>query len=189
MDGIGAVQWDEIRGGPMTGEIHEGEHPFVPPEDERDPVRRLRGRLAAPVTIITAGTGDDRAGLTVSSLMLAEGDPGSVHFLLGPTADVYDAMTDTDRLVVHVLGHEHRTLSEIFAGRRPNPGGPFAGVATTESAWGPVIDAIPDRAFCSGISAAEQGYSLLVSARIDEVVVADLTDPLLYFRGSYRNLA
>ena len=173
----------------MTGEIHEGEHPFIPPEDERDPVRRLRGRLAAPVTIVTAGDGANRAGLTVSSLMLAEGDPGSVHFLLGPTADVYDAMKDTDRLVVHVLGHEHRPLSEVFAGRRPNPGGPFAGVAITDSEWGPMINAIPDRAYCSGVSVAEQGYSLLVSARIDEVVVADLTDPLLYFRGSYRGLA
>ena len=59
----------------MTGEIHEGEHPFHPPEGERDPVRRMRGRLAAPVTIITAGDDVGRSGLTVSSLMLAEGDP------------------------------------------------------------------------------------------------------------------
>lgn len=173
----------------MTGEIHEGEHPFIPPEDERDPVRRLRGRLAAPVTIITAGDGVGRAGLTVSSLMLAEGEPGSVHFLLGPTADVYDAMHRTDRLVVHVLGHDHRTLSEVFAARRPSPGGPFTGIATTESDWGPVIDEIADRAYCSGVSIVEHGYSLLVSATIDKVTIADLTNPLLYFRGSYRGLA
>lgn len=173
----------------MTGEIHEGEHPFIPPEAERDPVRRLRGRLAAPVTIITAGGGADRAGLTVSSLMLAEGDPGSVHFLLGPTADVYDTMKRTDRLVVHVLAHEHRTLSEVFAGRRPSPGGPFTGVAVTDSEWGPQIDEIPDRAYCSGVSVVEHGYSLLVSADVDAVDVSNLTDPLLYFRGGYRDLA
>ncbi len=172
----------------MTGEIHEGEHPFIPPEDERDPVRRLRGRLAAPVTIVTAGDAGNRAGLTVSSLMLAEGDPGSVHFLLGPTADVYDAMTRTDRLVVHVLAGESRTLSEVFAGRRPSPGGPFVGVTTTDSEWGPVIEEIEDRAYCSGVSVTEHGYSLLVSASIDQVAIADLTNPLLYFRGSYRGL-
>jgi len=172
----------------MTGEIHEGEHPFIPPEDERDPVRRLRGRLAAPVTIVTAGDAGNRAGLTVSSLMLAEGDPGSVHFLLGPTADVYDAMTRTDRLVVHVLAGESRTLSEVFAGRRPSPGGPFVGVTTTDSEWGPVIEEIEDRAYCSGVSVTEHGYSLLVSASIDQVAIADLTNPLLYFRGRYRGL-
>ena len=173
----------------MTGEIHEGEHPFMPAEADRDPVRRLRGRLAAAVTIVTAGDEIGRAGLTVSSLMLAEGDPGSVHFLLGPTADVYDVLERTDRFVVHVLTHGHRALSEVFAGRRPNPGGPFTAVAVTDSDWGPTLDAVPDRAFCSGVSVVEHGYSLLVSASIDEVSVGDLTDPLVYFRGGYRGLS
>jgi flavin reductase (DIM6/NTAB) family NADH-FMN oxidoreductase RutF len=140
------------------------------------------------VTIITAGDDVGRSGLTVSSLMLAEGDPGSVHFLLGPTADVYDVITRTDRFVVHILAQEHRTLSEVFAGRRPNPGGPFVGVAVTDTNWGPTLDDVADRAFCSGISTVEHGYSLLVSASIDEVAVADLTEPLTYFRGSYRGL-
>ena len=76
----------------------------------------------------------------------------------------------------------------MFAGRRPSPGGPFVGIAVTDTDWGPALDDIADRAFCSGISVVEHGYSLLVSAAIDEVVVADLTDPLTYFRGSYRSL-
>ena len=171
----------------MTGEIHEGEHPSSPRCRTR-PGSSIRGRLAAPVTIITVGDNIGRAGLTVSSLMLAEGDPGSVHFLLGPTADVYDVIERTDRIVVHILGQEHRTISEVFAGRRPNPGGPFMGVAVTDTDWGPALDDIADRAFCSGISVVEHGYSLLVSAGIDEVAVTDLTDPLAYFRGSYRGL-
>ena len=62
----------------MTGEIHEGEHPFIRPEADRDPVRRFRGRLVAPVTIVTAGDDVGRAGLTVSSLMLAEGEPKEI---------------------------------------------------------------------------------------------------------------
>ena len=173
----------------MTGEIHDGENPFLPPDAERDPVRRLRGRLAAPVTIITAGDDIGRAGLTISSLMLTEGDPGSVHFLLGPTADVYDVIERTDRFVVHILAQEHRAISEVFAGRRPNPGGPFVGVAVTDTDWGPALDDIADRACCSGISIVEQGYSLLVSAAIDEVSVGDLSEPLTYFRGSYRTLS
>jgi flavin reductase (DIM6/NTAB) family NADH-FMN oxidoreductase RutF len=121
--------------------------------------------------------------------MLAEGEPGSVHFLLGPTADVYDAIERTDRLVVHILAQQHRALSEVFAGRRPSPGGPFVGIAVTNTDWGPALDDIADRAFCSGISIVEQGYSLLVSAAIDEVSVADLSEPLTYFRGSYRTLS
>ena len=49
-------------------------------------------------------------------------------------------------------------------------------------------DDVADRAFCSGVAVVEYGYSLLVSANIDEVVLADTTDPLIYFRGNYRGL-
>ena len=172
----------------MTGEIHEGENPFVAPEADRDPIRRFRGRLAAPVTIITAGDASGIAGLTISSIMVAEGSPGSVHFLLGSTADVYGIIQRTDRFVVHVLAHADRGLSDIFAGRRPNPGGPFSGLSFTLGDWGPVLDDVTDRAYCSGVSVSEQGYSLLVSAGVDEVEFTDFTDPLSYFRGMYRSL-
>jgi flavin reductase (DIM6/NTAB) family NADH-FMN oxidoreductase RutF len=173
----------------MTGEIHEGQNPFVAPEADRDPVRRFRGRLAAPVTIVTAGEGPTAAGLTVSSLILAEGEPGTALFMLGHTADVYDAIQRSDRFVVHILSTRHRDLSEVFAGRRPSPGGPFAGIATSVSEWGIVLDDVPDRAYCRGVSASERGASLLVEASIDRVDVSDLADPLTYFRGQYRRLA
>ena len=56
------------------------EHPFLPPEQDRDPVRRLRGRLISPVTLWTAADGIDRAGLTVGSTVIADGDPGITAF-------------------------------------------------------------------------------------------------------------
>ena len=171
----------------MTGEIHE-EHPFVPPEDAREPVRRLRGRLAAPVTIITAGKEGDRAGLTISSLVIAEGEPGMVNFLLGPTAELYEMLERTGRFVVHVLESHHRDLSDVFAARRPSPGGLFAGPEMEQTDWGPVFVSVPNRAFCSVASFTEEGYSVLVTGSIDDLVVEDVTEPLVYFRGRYRGL-
>ena len=53
---------------------HPLRHPFADPEP--DPVRRLRGRLGGAVTLWTAGDGATRAGLTVTSLMVAGGEPG-----------------------------------------------------------------------------------------------------------------
>lgn len=171
----------------MTGEIHEEEHPFATPEADRDPVRQMRGRLVAPVTVVTSGD-DGIAGLTVSSIMLAEGDPGSVHFLLGPDTDLASAIRGTGSFVVHVLASTDRDLSEVFAGRRPSPGGPFAGLDVDRTEWGPVIARVGDRTFCSGATTTEHGYSLLVSANVDRVDVTDLDDPLVYFRGSYRHV-
>ena len=44
------------------GGVHE-DHPFETPDEQRDPARRFRGRLAAPVTVITAGNGERSTGL------------------------------------------------------------------------------------------------------------------------------
>lgn len=172
----------------MTGEIYEDVNPFATPEEDRDPVRRFRGRLAAPVTVITAGDAGDRTGMTVSSIMVSEGDPGQAHFLAAPTADLCDVIDRTGRFVIHILGTDHRQISEIFAERQPSPGGLFAGVAFEDGAWGPVLTDVATRAFCSAATATVAGYSRLVSADIDHVEASALDDPLIYFRGNYRQI-
>jgi 3-hydroxy-9,10-secoandrosta-1,3,5(10)-triene-9,17-dione monooxygenase reductase component len=140
------------------------------------------------VTIFTSFDGEDRTGLTVSSLLVIEGEPGRVEAVVGPTTDLWDAVADTGRFVVHVCGERHRLLAEVFAGLRPSPGGIFAGLSVTDSEWGPVIDDVSDRAYCSFESRREVGYSGVVTGRVERVDVGDFTNPLAYFRGNYRNL-
>src|ERR671932_775332 len=59
-----------------------GQPPFAVPAERRDPARRLRGRLVAPVTVWTAGHPPGGAGLTVSSVLVAEGQPARLLGLL-----------------------------------------------------------------------------------------------------------
>lgn len=167
--------------------IH-GDNPFVDDPDSRDPVRRFRGRLNAPVTIFTAGGPDNRTGLTVSSLMVIEGEPGQVEAVVGPTTDLWDTVVESGRFVIHICSARHRGMAEVFAGLRPSPGGIFAGLEISQSEWGPVIDGVGDRAYCTYVSREEVGYSGVISARIDDVEAGDLTNPLTYFRGRYHTL-
>jgi len=169
------------------GGIHE-EHPFATPVADRDPVRRFRGRLAAPVTIVTAGDEDDRVGLTVSSLVVAEGEPSLVYMLLGPATDLWFAVDETRRFVVHVAEADHRGMADVFAGIRPSPGGPFFGLDTVQSDHGPVITALANRAYCRLVASREESYSLLVAGAVERVDLGELEDPLSYFRGRYRLL-
>lgn len=162
------------------------DNPFADDPEQRDPTRQFRGRLTAPVTIVTSGGGTRKVGLTVSSLLVVEGDPGRVEMVVGPTTDVWEIVAESGRFVVHVCRAEHRPLADVFAGLRPSPGGVFAALATHDSDWGPIIDAIGDRAFCAFESRREIGYTGLITGTIDRVETTTLTDPLVYFRGGYR---
>jgi 3-hydroxy-9,10-secoandrosta-1,3,5(10)-triene-9,17-dione monooxygenase reductase component len=170
--------------GPM---IHDDD-PFADPLSERDPVRRFRGRLAAPVTVVTAGPPRGRAGLTVSSLVIVEGEEPALFFLLGPVNDLWDAISDTGWFVVHVLERRHRALSDIFAGYRPSPGGPFTGLAVTDGPYGPELDDVATRAYCRYTGHRDLGPLYLVEGAVESVAVSDITEPLQYFRGHYLGL-
>lgn len=169
------------------GGVHE-DHPFETPADQRDPARRFRGRLAAPVTIITSGSGDHRTGLTVSSLVVAEGDPSRVYFLLGSTTDLFYGLEETGKFVVHVLEGDDAAAADIFAGLRPSPGGRFSSVAVEQSEWGPVLTDIKTRAYCTFEGGDEETFFIVAEGRIDKLELSDIKDPLVYFRGAYRKL-
>lgn len=165
--------------------IHS-DHPFLEPEEERDPVRRLRGRLGGAVTLWTSGSGADRAGLTVSSRMVAAGDPGHALGLVDPDCDLAAALAATEVGVVALLDWVHRDLADAFAGVAPAPGGPFRLGWWTDSEWGPVLDGVSAWA---GVRLVEQrlvGWSLLVDTVVEDVTIGEENHPLLHRRGRYQ---
>ena len=161
------------------------------PEDQRDPVRRLRGRMPAPVTVWTAwGPARRPVGLTVSSIMLSEGEPALVLGLIGPLTDLHDALEAAGRFVVHVLDAGQVRLADQMAGRYPTD--PFTGQEIETSEFGPILVATPVRACCQVVSRQEAGWFELVSARIEDVSIPDgddATAPLVHFRSRYETVA
>lgn len=160
-------------------------HPFLEPEGDRDPVRRLRGRLAATVSLWTAGSTDDRAGLTVSSWLVAGGEPGRVLALLDPDADLTDALRETGRGILQLLSWDDRNLADVFAGTAPAPGGPWRLAEWTSTDHGPRLAHATTWATIEVESDVEVGWSRLVTCALVEVVVGDDVDPLLHRRGRY----
>src|SRR5690348_17299034 len=94
--------------------------PFATPEEGRSPVRRLRGRLPAPVTLWTA---PGPAGLTVSSTLVADGTPGRVLGLVDEESELWAAVEAAGVFAVVPLAPRHRQLADRFAGLMPAPGG------------------------------------------------------------------
>ena len=116
--------------------IHTG-HPFDAADADRDPVRRLRGRVGAAVSLWTAGSGVERAGLTVSSYLIATGAPGRVVGLVHADSDLLDQLVETGTGIVALLGRRDQRLADAFAGVMPAPGGPFRLTEWEQTPWGP----------------------------------------------------
>ena len=168
--------------------IH-AEHPFLEPT--RDPGRQFRGRLGGRVSVWTAGAGMQRAGLTVSSLILVPGEQWTALACLDPDADLTAQLQRTGTGVISLLDAPHRGLAEIFAGLAPAPGGPFACGAWQETAWGP---ALTDSEHLAGVHTwagvrlvrhRQVGYQLVVACRIEHIELGEDADPLLTYRGRY----
>ncbi len=165
--------------------IHS-DHPFADPSP--DPVRRLRGRLAAAVSLWTSGGEGDRVGLTVTSQMLAGGDPGRLLALLDPDADLTLRLEETRRAMVQLLAWQHRQLAEAFAGTAPAPGGAFRTGEFADSAYGPRLLDATAWASVSLETVTEVGWSRLVTCVVDEVVIGADDDPLGHRRGRWLRL-
>ena len=160
-------------------------HPFLEPEGDRDPVRRLRGRMGATVSLWTAGSGHDRAGLTVSSWLVAGGEPGRVLALLDPDADLTDVLLATGRGVVQLLAWEDRDLADVFAGTAPAPGGPWRLAEWVETDHGPRLAHATTWATIEVESEVEVGWSRLVTCRLVDVAIGEDGDPLVHRQGRY----
>jgi flavin reductase (DIM6/NTAB) family NADH-FMN oxidoreductase RutF len=170
--------------------IHS-EHPFLPPPDERDPLRRLRGRMPLPVSVWTAELDGRRVGWSVSSLLLADGSPAEVVGLLDEDSELADAIQATRVVAVSLLGWQHRTLADAFAGVMPAPGGAFKLGEWADTAWGPVLVGATGwvGARLSEGDPARAGWSLLVRATVEHVQVDEPDDGVLgYLHGRYRRL-
>jgi 3-hydroxy-9,10-secoandrosta-1,3,5(10)-triene-9,17-dione monooxygenase reductase component len=167
------------------GRIHSSD-PFAVPETEKSQVRRLRGRFAATVTLWTA---PGPAGLTVSSAMIADGDPGRVLGLIDEESDFWDAVTAAGRFAVTPLAPDDRQLADRFAGLFPAPGGLFASGEWEQTAYGPVPAQATTWAGCVLDSSRPCGWAVLLDGVIETVRAGSGGSPLVHYRGRYAELA
>ena len=172
--------------------------PFATPEPERSAARQFRGRLAAPVTLWTSGATPGAtplqtvrpAGLTVASVVVADGAPAHLIALVDPESELYAALEQSGGAVVTVLTESDRHLADVFGFVAPAPGGPFATTPWVATEWGPRLAS--ERAW-SGVrllDARDVGYSMLVDVAIEHVQLGPASAaPLVLNRGRYLGVA
>lgn len=173
--------------------IHS-EHPFSTAGPDRNPLRRMRGRMPSPVSVWTAESAGRRVGWTLSSFLVADGEPAQVVGVLDEDSDLADVLTaETDAAVaVNLLDWSHRGLADAFAGVAPAPGGMFRLGDWSASAWGPVLTDAPAWLGARVTGPMDHaGWGLLVRAVVEHVQIGPDSDDemLTYLRGRYRPLS
>lgn len=165
-------------------------HPFA--ADDPDPARRFRGRIGGAVTLWTTGTEDDRAGLTVTSLMVALGPEPAILALIDPDSDFLDRFRETTHAVVQMLTWPDRQLAEAFAGTSPAPGGPFRQAAFEQTGHGPRLASATTWAEVTLVGEREIGWSVEVTAAFGPsgagAVELGEDEPLMHRRGRFHPL-
>ena len=138
------------------------------------------------MTVWTSGSGAARAGLTVSSVLIADGEPARLIGLIDADSALWESGPDT--VVVNVLAGQHRFLADAFAGTAPAPGGPFTLAEWTETSWGP---ALTGAAGWLGVrldgEPRDVGWRVLAEGVIEHVELGTV-DPLVHLRGRYLDL-
>jgi flavin reductase (DIM6/NTAB) family NADH-FMN oxidoreductase RutF len=137
----------------------------------------------------TTADGGRQAGWTVSSFLLADGNPAELLGLVDEEADLADLLEGSATVVVNLLSWEQRFLAEAFAGLAPAPGGPFRLASWTDTPWGPALDgAVGWVGARLRLPLGEHaGWGLLVRATVERIELPAPDAPVLAsFRGRYR---
>lgn len=85
---------------------------FEPPPTLRDAMRHLAGG----VSVITAGVGDSRTGLTVTTAHSLSTEPPLMVISVNRKSSSYPVIRQHQHFCVNILGAEHRSVAERFSG-------------------------------------------------------------------------
>lgn len=152
----------------------------------QDEFRSALARFASGVTVVTALGPDGRPhGITVSAFSSVSLVPPLVLVCIEKAAGSHEAITQSRAFVVNFLRSTQRQLSEHFA--MPIDG-KFASVEHRFTVGGiPVLSGTIASLECSLWNAFDGGDHTIFVGEVVACVVDD-GDPLLYFRGDYRDL-
>jgi flavin reductase (DIM6/NTAB) family NADH-FMN oxidoreductase RutF len=151
--------------------------------------RRVVGRFATGVTVVTTQLDGEQHAMTCNSFTSVSLDPVLVLFCAEKVARFHDAVLATGEWAVSVLAQGQERVSRHFALRGRSLVDQFAGVPHT---LGPltgaaVLHGAVAALECRTVSTVDAGDHTVVVGEVSGLdVPAPAGEPLLYYEGRYR---
>ena len=144
-------------------------------------------QLASGVCVVTLGEGEDRNGLTATSVSSLSADPPTLLVCVNRAASSYPAFERFGAFAVNVLAADQREIADRFAGLTDSRGAerfasgrwlplPNGGVCLAE------VVAVLD---CEVEERIERHSHAIVIGRVRRAVVGAGSAALVYWRGAY----
>ena len=157
------------------------------PDIDADLFRRLLGRFATGVTVLTTRDAADRpVGMTASSLASVSLTPPLVSVCVDVSADMHRVLSASGDFVINILAVDQEGLSRRFAAELLEER--FKGIPWRRTPQGLVVlDGALAHIECERFADFPLGDHTLFVGRVTGGTSTD-GEPLLHFRGNYGSL-
>lgn len=150
--------------------------------------RSVMGHFATGVTIVTTHDGAGKiSGLTANAVASVSLEPPMVLVCVDKKSDSYPMFGASKAFAINILSNGQETLSRRFA---KSGGDKFTGIGFRIGVSGsPLLADTIAFLDCQVRYEFDAGdHTIYIGEAVDIAVSSD-SDPLLYFRGGYRNLS
>lgn len=158
-------------------------------DDTREVERQFRHvmrRLAGGVSIVTAGSGDDITGMTVTSLTSLSADPPRLLVSLNRQASSFALIERYRVFGVNILGSDQQELAERFSNGRLKGKQRFDDVAWFTGSTGvPLLARSAAAVECTVEEIIERHSHAIIVGRLAGMNVPHRLSGLVYWNGQY----
>jgi len=161
------------------------------PTDETRAFKTAMRHLAAAVSVVTTGRGENRTGFTATSVTSLSMDPPALLVCLNRQSSVSSVLLEHGAFCINVLASDQLHIAEHFTGRDGSRGAARYRDATWQqmpsgALGNPGALALID---CELEEAIDRHSHTILIGRPKSVVIRDRAEPLLYWHGAYRLLS
>lgn len=158
--------------------------------DDPATFRRALRHLAGGVSVITTGRGDERTGLTATSVSSLSAEPPTLMFGLNRSSSSFPILERRRSFGVNILSAVQQEVADRFAGRASEKG--LARYADAEWATGitgtPLLAGALAALDCEVEEIIARHSHAIIIGRVREIRLGGEEAALLYWRGAYEQI-
>lgn len=151
--------------------------------------RRVMGRFATGVTVITTRLGDELHGMTANSVTSVSLHPPLVLVCVDKSADTHNMLIKAGVFAVNILGQDQAEIARRFATKELGGQHGLTDVPHTFAVTGsPLIEGCLAYLDCRTVAEHHGGDHTIFVGEVLEAREAKNDEPLLFYCGKYRRL-